>query len=186
MIKSWCGSIVFEFSRGGFDWVARPFVILYQKRLWRRPSLSALEFDFDLLKMNNLIFCEEFLGYYFIRGFINFFFLLFFFQPYYAHSNQDVVDMIRSHQILATPEGCPPRMYALMIECWNQVPSRRPQFTEIHTRLIQWRDSCSSSDKTDSTQLSHHMLHKSHLHHQLHSYPGVPHNVVNKLWTTFL
>ncbi|KAK7600901.1 hypothetical protein V9T40_008342 [Parthenolecanium corni] len=102
-------------------------------------------------------------------------------QPYYAHSNQDVVDMIRSHQILATPEGCPPRMYALMIECWNQVPSRRPQFTEIHTRLIQWRDSCSSSDKTDSTQLSHHMLHKSHLHHQLHSYPGVPHNVVNKM-----
>lgn len=81
MMKSWCGSIVFEFSRGGFDWVARPFVILYQKRLWRRPSLSALEFDFDLLKMNNLIFCEEFLSYYFIRGFINFFFFFFFFSP---------------------------------------------------------------------------------------------------------
>lgn len=92
--------------------------------------------------------------------------------------------MIRSHQVLASPEGCPPRMYALMIECWNQVPSRRPQFTEIHTRLIQWRDSCSSSDKTDSTQLSHHMLHKSHLHHQLHSYPGVTY--ANKLWTAFL
>lgn len=93
-------------------------------------------------------------------------------QPYYAHNNQDVVDMIRSHQVLTCPEGCPPRMYALMIECWNQVPNRRPQFAEIHSRLIQWRDTCSSSDKTDSTQLSHHISHKQpRFHSHLHSCP---------------
>lgn len=93
-------------------------------------------------------------------------------QPYYAHSNQDVVDMIRSHQVLSAPEGCPSRMYALMIECWNQVPTRRPQFAEIHSRLLQWRDTCSSSDKTDSTQLSHHVSHKVHHHHHHHHSRG--------------
>lgn len=76
-------------------------------------------------------------------------------QPYYAHTNQDVVNMIRSHQVLSCPEGCPSRVYALMIECWNQIPIRRPQFSEIHSRLMLWRNACGCSSDSSSQQSSH-------------------------------
>lgn len=46
--------------------------------------------------------------------------------------------MIRSRQLLPCPEDCPSRLYALMIECWHEVPGRRPSFPEIHSRLRQW------------------------------------------------
>lgn len=59
-------------------------------------------------------------------------------QPYYGYSNQEVIDMIRSRQLLPCPEDCPSRLYALMIECWHEVPGRRPSFPEIHSRLRQW------------------------------------------------
>lgn len=46
--------------------------------------------------------------------------------------------MIRSRQLLPCPDLCPPRMYALMVECWAEVPNRRPSFEEQHNRLKQW------------------------------------------------
>ena len=60
-------------------------------------------------------------------------------QPYYGYSNQEVIEMIRSRQMLPCPEECPPFIYTLMIECWQEMPIRRPSFKEIHTRLIQWK-----------------------------------------------
>jgi hypothetical protein len=33
---------------------------------------------------------------------------------------------------LPCPEDCPSRMYSLMVECWNEVPARRPTFTGIY------------------------------------------------------
>ncbi|KAH9491968.1 Inactive tyrosine-protein kinase transmembrane receptor ror1 [Bulinus truncatus] len=59
-------------------------------------------------------------------------------QPYYGFSNQEVIEMIRSRQILACPEECPARIYGLMVECWHEMPGRRPAFREIHTRLRSW------------------------------------------------
>ena len=59
-------------------------------------------------------------------------------QPYYGYSNQEVIEMIRSRQLLPCPEDCPSRMYAFMVECWHEVPSRRPTFSEIHARLRHW------------------------------------------------
>lgn len=29
-------------------------------------------------------------------------------------------------------------MYAFMVECWHEIPNRRPPFGEIHARLRQW------------------------------------------------
>ncbi|CAH0386476.1 unnamed protein product, partial [Bemisia tabaci] len=81
-------------------------------------------------------------------------------QPYYGYSNQEVIEMIRSRQLLPCPEDCPSRMYSLMMECWHEAPIRRPHFPEIHTRLRQWRGTTiqyctnSSSDRTSSTHLS--------------------------------
>merc|ERR1719454_1210804 len=59
-------------------------------------------------------------------------------QPYYGYSNQEVIEMIRSRQLLPCPEDCPSRMYAFMVECWHELPGRRPAFPEIHQRLRQW------------------------------------------------
>ena len=60
-------------------------------------------------------------------------------QPYYGFSNQEVIEMIRSRQILPSPEDCPARMYGLMVECWHEMPTRRPLFREIHARLRAWK-----------------------------------------------
>ncbi|XP_008545729.1 tyrosine-protein kinase transmembrane receptor Ror isoform X1 [Microplitis demolitor] len=59
-------------------------------------------------------------------------------QPYYGYNNQEVIDMIRSRQLLPCPEDCPTMIYSLMIECWHEVANRRPQFPEIHHRLHNW------------------------------------------------
>ncbi|XP_064116990.1 tyrosine-protein kinase transmembrane receptor Ror-like isoform X1 [Macrobrachium nipponense] len=60
-------------------------------------------------------------------------------QPYYGYNNQEVIDMIRSRHLLPCPEECPPRIYALMVECWHETPNRRPTFREIHGRLRSWQ-----------------------------------------------
>ncbi|XP_023244990.1 tyrosine-protein kinase transmembrane receptor Ror [Copidosoma floridanum] len=94
-------------------------------------------------------------------------------QPYYGYNNPEVIDMIRSRQLLPCPEDCPTMIYSLMIECWHEVANRRPQFPEIHHRLHNWyanqtylNDFCNetmtsysgsshkSTNKTNSTQLS--------------------------------
>ena len=96
-------------------------------------------------------------------------------QPYYGYSNQEVIEMIRSRQLLPCPEDCPSRMYAFMVECWHEIPTRRPQFGEIHARLRHWEgvstgyqstshslasehSSTGPSNNTGSTNLSQNML----------------------------
>ncbi|XP_050525868.1 tyrosine-protein kinase transmembrane receptor Ror-like isoform X2 [Daktulosphaira vitifoliae] len=69
-------------------------------------------------------------------------------QPYYGYSNQEVIEMIRSRQLLPCPQECPSRMYSLMMECWHEAPVRRPNFTEIHSRLRQWAAMSVSSAPT--------------------------------------
>uniref|UniRef100_T1IWC4 Tyrosine-protein kinase receptor n=1 Tax=Strigamia maritima TaxID=126957 RepID=T1IWC4_STRMM len=59
-------------------------------------------------------------------------------QPYFGFSNQEVIEMVRSRHLLPCPEECPSHVYALMVECWHEIPARRPAFREIHTRLKMW------------------------------------------------
>jgi receptor tyrosine kinase-like orphan receptor 1 len=60
-------------------------------------------------------------------------------QPYYGYSNPEVIEVVRARQILPTPEECPTRVYGLMVECWHEMPNRRPTFREIHARLRAWK-----------------------------------------------
>ena len=76
-------------------------------------------------------------------------------QPYYGFTNTDVIDMIRSRQLLACPEDCPPHIYSLMIECWHEIPSKRPSFHELHTRLRSWSAVHLRSLTMHSTNSSH-------------------------------
>ncbi|XP_077549499.1 tyrosine-protein kinase transmembrane receptor Ror-like [Haemaphysalis longicornis] len=84
-------------------------------------------------------------------------------QPYYGYANQEVIDLVRARQLLPCPEDCPPHLYALMVECWHEVPNRRPQFRELHARLCSWQAlharsaslSTHGSNHTGSTSVSH-------------------------------
>lgn len=81
-------------------------------------------------------------------------------QPYCGHSNQDVVEMVRSRQLLPCPDDCPAWVYALMVECWGEFPSRRPRFKDIHSRLRAWgnlstyNSSAQTSGASNATQTS--------------------------------
>ncbi|XP_005929102.2 tyrosine-protein kinase transmembrane receptor ROR2 [Haplochromis burtoni] len=72
-------------------------------------------------------------------------------QPYCGYSNQDVIDMVRSHQLLPCPDDCPAWIYNLMLECWSEVPARRTRFKDIHARLRSWE---SLSNYNGSAQVS--------------------------------
>ncbi|KAM4820664.1 tyrosine-protein kinase transmembrane receptor ROR2 [Thomomys bottae] len=81
-------------------------------------------------------------------------------QPYCGYSNQDVVEMIRNRQVLPCPDDCPAWVYALMLECWNEFPSRRPRFKDLHGRLRAWGNlsgytsSAQTSGASNTTQTS--------------------------------
>lgn len=59
-------------------------------------------------------------------------------QPYYGHSNQEVINMVRNRQLLPCPESCPEYVYNLMKACWDEQAVRRPAFAEIGHRLKVW------------------------------------------------
>uniref|UniRef100_A0A3Q3AHC7 Receptor tyrosine kinase-like orphan receptor 2 n=1 Tax=Kryptolebias marmoratus TaxID=37003 RepID=A0A3Q3AHC7_KRYMA len=59
-------------------------------------------------------------------------------QPYCGYSNQDVIEMVRSQQLLSCPDDCPTWIFTLMLECWSELPARRPRFKDIHSRLRSW------------------------------------------------
>ncbi|XP_061590528.1 tyrosine-protein kinase transmembrane receptor ROR2 isoform X2 [Cololabis saira] len=71
-------------------------------------------------------------------------------QPYCGYANQDVMEMVRGHQLLPCPDDCPAWIYTLMLECWSEFPARRPRFKDIHARLRSW-DSLSNYNSPAQT-----------------------------------
>lgn len=61
-------------------------------------------------------------------------------QPYSGCTNPEAIEMIRDRQLLLIPDECPQRAYALMLECWNEVPMQRPTFSEIVNKLKNWEN----------------------------------------------
>ncbi|KAH9413899.1 Inactive tyrosine-protein kinase transmembrane receptor ror1 [Dermatophagoides pteronyssinus] len=59
-------------------------------------------------------------------------------QPYSGYSNTEVIEMVRSRQLLPCPTGCPQHIYAMMLECWQETPNQRPIFHDLHSRLRSW------------------------------------------------
>ncbi|XP_055342160.1 tyrosine-protein kinase transmembrane receptor ROR2-like [Paramacrobiotus metropolitanus] len=59
-------------------------------------------------------------------------------QPYFGCSLQEILQMIRTRQLLPQPDDCPAHIYALMVECWHENAVRRPSFKELHQRLWNW------------------------------------------------
>lgn len=75
-------------------------------------------------------------------------------QPYLGYSNSEVTELVCRRQLLPCPDPCPSPIYSLMLECWHETPSRRPSFSDLHTRLSAWHASAvdpSSSSCGSST-----------------------------------
>ncbi|XP_064607266.1 inactive tyrosine-protein kinase transmembrane receptor ROR1-like isoform X2 [Liolophura sinensis] len=94
-------------------------------------------------------------------------------QPYFGYSNQEVIEMVKNRQILPCPEDCPGRVYALMVDCWHEIPTRRPTFTEVHNKLRTWKGEAMVPNPHWSTCLSQsHSGHSSSTQHSSHSQPS--------------
>ncbi|KAL8575332.1 hypothetical protein ACOMHN_003166 [Nucella lapillus] len=94
-------------------------------------------------------------------------------QPYFGCSNQEVIEMIRGRQLLPQPEDCPGRIYGLMVECWNEMPSRRPPFRECHARLRAWKGELMSVQNPHWSALSQSQsAHSSSTHQSSQSQPS--------------
>ncbi|CAD5210914.1 unnamed protein product [Bursaphelenchus okinawaensis] len=56
-------------------------------------------------------------------------------QPYGNQSDPEVIDKINYRDVLPCPQGCPTKIYGMIVECCNNIPERRPSFAELHQRL---------------------------------------------------
>ncbi|KHN73993.1 Tyrosine-protein kinase abl-1 [Toxocara canis] len=55
--------------------------------------------------------------------------------PYPGVELNNVYGLLEKGFRMDAPEGCPPSVYRLMLQCWNWSPSDRPRFKEIHSSL---------------------------------------------------
>lgn len=74
-------------------------------------------------------------------------------QPYVGSTNPEAIEMIRDRQLLPIPDDCPQRVYALMLECWHELPMQRPTFTEILNRLRNWENYYLFNNQSEQKQM---------------------------------
>ncbi|XP_029164341.1 high affinity nerve growth factor receptor-like [Nylanderia fulva] len=56
-------------------------------------------------------------------------------QPYYGHTNEEVVKLILQGIMLLPPDECPPVVCEIMRDCWKMEPRERIKFPDILDRL---------------------------------------------------
>ena len=57
-------------------------------------------------------------------------------KPFAGVQNNDVIGKIENGERLPLPPNCPPRLYALMSQCWAYEPSKRPGFQQLKESLL--------------------------------------------------
>ncbi|XP_044746060.1 tyrosine-protein kinase receptor torso-like isoform X2 [Coccinella septempunctata] len=55
--------------------------------------------------------------------------------PYPGVETHDLLAFLRKGERMAKPQLCPDELYSLMINCWNESPSDRPNFTSLKEAL---------------------------------------------------
>ncbi|ESO07516.1 hypothetical protein HELRODRAFT_110475 [Helobdella robusta] len=55
--------------------------------------------------------------------------------PYPDLPPQQITSFLNSGKRLKKPKYCPPNVYAMMNDCWLEIPERRPTFTDLVNRL---------------------------------------------------
>ncbi|KAJ8320327.1 hypothetical protein KUTeg_001914 [Tegillarca granosa] len=59
-------------------------------------------------------------------------------QPYYGHSNEEVVRFLDEGILLQRPDECPSTVYHLMLGCWKTNPKDRLLFSRIYSHLVDY------------------------------------------------
>nr|CAD7595295.1 unnamed protein product [Timema genevievae] len=70
-------------------------------------------------------------------------------QPYYGHSNEEVVRLILQGIMLIPPDDCPTLICELMRSCWKTEPRDRIRFPEIYDKLCEARDESPVAETSD-------------------------------------
>ena len=73
-------------------------------------------------------------------------------RPYYALTNEQVIEAIRTGKVLEIPIDCPMEIYEIMKCCWSMDILDRPSFDELYDKLNDIYENVS----TQSITLSHH------------------------------
>jgi fyn-related kinase len=55
--------------------------------------------------------------------------------PYPGMTNAEVLQKVETGYRMPIPNGCPPQLYGLMLNCWNRDPNKRPTFATIQWTL---------------------------------------------------
>ncbi|XP_067008140.1 muscle, skeletal receptor tyrosine-protein kinase [Anabrus simplex] len=69
-------------------------------------------------------------------------------QPYYGHSNEEVMKLIVQGIMLSCPEDCPPLISELMRSCWKTEPRDRIRFPDIHSYLLKAQENATAAAST--------------------------------------
>ncbi|XP_064598011.1 BDNF/NT-3 growth factors receptor-like [Liolophura sinensis] len=59
-------------------------------------------------------------------------------QPYYGHTNEEVVRFLDEGISLQRPDDCPSTIYHVMLGCWKRDPKERFGFKSIHQYLVEY------------------------------------------------
>ncbi|XP_033728267.1 BDNF/NT-3 growth factors receptor-like isoform X2 [Pecten maximus] len=59
-------------------------------------------------------------------------------QPYYGHSNEEVVRFLDEGILLQRPEECPSTVYHVMLGCWKSDPRERLVFVKSYNHLVDY------------------------------------------------
>ncbi|CAD5121139.1 DgyrCDS9675 [Dimorphilus gyrociliatus] len=66
-------------------------------------------------------------------------------QPYYGHTNEEVMRFILDGIMLQKPKDCPSAIYHTMLGCWRSTPSERSTFQKINHHLVEYCEGLSKS-----------------------------------------
>ncbi|XP_014260187.2 focal adhesion kinase 1 isoform X2 [Cimex lectularius] len=58
-------------------------------------------------------------------------------KPFQGVRNNEVIGKLDNGERLGLPQGCPPRLYSLMVQCWQYEPSKRPKANQLKNSLYE-------------------------------------------------
>jgi serine/threonine protein kinase len=71
--------------------------------------------------------------------------------PYQGVTPKQVLQKLHTGYRLEKPHACPDAIYRLMLDCWHELPQKRPTFRSIYDQLLQIRDTLAAAATATTT-----------------------------------